>query len=423
MAKAGSDEDAGAQRLAQAAAGASRLLAGLSGALRNRVLREWAQALAKAAPAVERANARDCRAAAAANLPAALIDRLRMDRGRLGKVAQGLRAVAALPDPLGREIWHTVRPNGLDIRRVRVPIGTILIVYEARPNVTVEAAALCFKSGNACILRGGKEARHTNRALCEVLAGVLRRHKVPPAAVSFVTRQERGFVGALLKQTASIDLVIPRGGESLIRAVSEASRIPVIKHYKGVCHVYVDRSADLAMARRIVINAKTQRPGVCNAAECLLVHQAVAAKFLPALMKELQAKECEVRADPRARRLMPGARAAVADDFGREFLDLILAVRVVDSLDSALGHIARWGSKHTDAIVARDAGSIARFKREVDTACVHVNASTRFNDGFEYGLGAEIGISTDKLHARGPMGLEELTTYKYVVTGHGQVRE
>lgn len=411
-----------AARLAAAAAEASRAVAQLSGAARNKILRAWAAGLEKAAPALIQANAKDCAAGIKAGLSAAMVDRLRLDRAQLAKIAAGVREVATLPDPLGREIWHTVRPNKLDIRRVRVPIGTILIIYESRPNVTVEAAALCLKSGNACILRGGKEAQHSNRAIGAVLAAVLKRQKVPPAAVSIVQQQHRDYVGELLQQTAAIDLAIPRGGESLIRAVTAASRIPVIKHYKGVCHVYVDRSADLPMAERIVINAKTQRPGVCNALECLLVHKQVAAKFLPGLMRELQARHCEVRADPRARRLMAGAKAAKADDFGREFLDLILAVRVVDSLDSALGHIAHWGSKHTDAIVAQDRRAIVRFGREVDTACVHINASTRFNDGFEYGLGAEIGISTDKLHARGPMGLEELTTYKYILTGNGQVR-
>lgn len=411
-----------AARLSAAAAQASRAVAQLSGAARNAILRDWAAGLEKQAAAILRANARDCAAGLRSGLSSAMVDRLRLDRARLGKIAAGVRAVVRLPDPLGREIWHTVRPNKLDIRRVRVPLGTILIIFESRPNVTVESAALCLKSGNACILRGGKEAQHSNRAIAAVLSAVLKRHGVPPAAVSIVKQQSRELVGELLKQTEAIDLVIPRGGESLIRAVAETSRIPVIKHYKGVCHVYVDKSADLKMAERIAINGKTQRPGVCNALECLLVHKQAAAKLLPGLMQELRLKQCEVRADARARRWMPGAKAARPDDFGREFLDLILAVRVVDSLDEALEHIARYGSKHTDAIVARDRRAMDRFRREVDTACVHINASTRFNDGFEYGLGAEIGISTDKLHARGPMGLEELTTYKYIVTGNGQVR-
>ncbi|HTL52855.1 MAG TPA: glutamate-5-semialdehyde dehydrogenase [Planctomycetota bacterium] len=412
-----------ADRLAARAALAARAMAQLSTAVKNRILRAWAAGLIAHAPAILRANARDCHAGAAAGLPAAMIDRLRLDRSRLAKIAAGLRAVAALPDPVGRVISRTVRPNKLRIAKIRVPLGTILIIFESRPNVTVEAAALCLKSGNACILRGGKEAQHSNRAICSVLSATLRKHKVPSEGVSYVTVQDRAFVTELLQRSDKIDLVIPRGGESLIRAVAESSRIPVIKHYKGVCHVYVDKAADLAMARRIAINAKTQRPGVCNAAECLLVHKSVAAKFLPSLMADLQTKHCEVRAEKTARKYMPGAKSAQPADFGHEFLDLILAVKVVGSLDEALAHIARYGSQHTEAIVTRDKRAQQRFRREVDAACVHINASTRFADGFEYGLGAEIGISTDKLHARGPMGLEELTTYKYVLDGNGQVRE
>jgi glutamate-5-semialdehyde dehydrogenase len=316
-----------------------------------------------------------------------------------------------------------VRPNGLKVLKVRVPLGVIFFLYESRPNVTVDAAALCVKSGNAIILRGGKEALHSNVALHAVLQDNLRETGLPADAVQLVTDTDRALVGQLLQQDKHIDLVIPRGGASLIHRVAQEARMPVLKHYMGNCHVYVDRDADLDMALAILINAKCQRPGVCNAAESLLVQAGVAAAFLPKAGAALQEKGVEIRGCPRTCALISGAKPATEADFAAEFLDLILSVRVVASLEEAMAHIARFGSGHTEAIVTRDLAAAQRFLAEVDSAAVLVNASTRFNDGFEFGLGAEIGISTDKFHARGPCGLEELCSYKYVVLGEGQIRE
>jgi len=337
-------------------------------------------------------------------------------------MAEGVRQVAALPDPVGEVIGGGRRPNGLEIRKVRCAMGVILVIFESRPNVTIDVASLCLKSGNACILRGGKEAIRTNAALHRIIAGALERHGLPAAAVSFVATPDREVVGRLLKLDQLIDVVIPRGGESLIRRVVEDSRIPVIKHYTGNCHVYVDSAGDFEIARKVVINSKTQRVGVCNAAEGLLLHAEVAARLLPVLGRDLIERGVELRGCERTRHLVSDAKPATEEDWHKEYLDLILSVKVVDSLDEAIEHINKYGSHHTDAIITQDIASARRFTARVDSASVMVNASTRFADGFEYGLGAEVGISTDKLHSRGPMGAADLTTYKWIVTGEGHCR-
>jgi glutamate-5-semialdehyde dehydrogenase len=342
---------------------------------------------------------------------------------RVRAAADGLRVIADLPDPVGRVLDSSVRPSGLSIRKVSVPLGVIFFIYESRPNVTIDAAGLCVKSGNAIILRGGKEALASNTILHAILQDSLRACDLPTDAVQLVNTPERDVVGHLLKLNQYIDLAIPRGGESLIRRVAEEATMPVLKHYMGNCHVYVDRAADLAMAERIIVNAKCQRPGVCNAAESLLVHADVAASFFPKAAAALLAKGVELRGCPATCTLVPHAKPATDADYAAEFLDLILAVKVVQSLDEAIAHITRFGSQHTETIVTSDEAAARRFTAEVDASAVIVNASTRFNDGFEFGLGAEIGISTDKFHARGPCGLQELCTYKYIVHGNGQVRE
>ena len=376
----------------------------MSTAKKNRALREMAKAILAHRAEIESANAKDL----AAELPAAKKDRLRID---VDAVARGLRDVAGLPDPVGRV--EKRRPRGrFRLFRVRVPIGVVLFIYEARPGVTAEAAALCLKSGNAAILKGGSEARHTNAALFEAMKGA-----IPGGAIQLVTGGH-DEVSALLAMNDSIDLVIPRGGEGLIRAVAAQTKIPVLKHFQGNCHVYVDRRADLDMAFRVLENAKCQRPATCNAAEKAIVHAGVAPAFVP----RLAALNVELRGDSRARALLP-MKAATNDDWNEEYLDRILAVRIVDSLDEAIAHIERHGSHHTDAIVTRDRAAARRFLAEVDSATVLWNASTRLADGGVFGLGAEVGISTDKLHARGPMGLEEMTTYKWVVEGNGDLRE
>jgi glutamate-5-semialdehyde dehydrogenase len=411
------------EKMLRAAKAASFQGAQISRSVKDRVLSDAAEALEKNTDAVLAANRKDLRLARQSGLSAAMMDRLTLHAGRIGENAAGIRSVADLEDPIGRAVQTWRRPNGLRLSRVVVPIGVILIIYESRPNVTAECAALCLKSGNAVILRGGREAFHSNRALAAVFRGALKKNGLPESFVSFVETTDRAAVDFLLKREEDIHLVIPRGGESLIRKVVRASRIPVIKHYQGICHVYVDERADLEKAVRIVVNAKLQRPGVCNAAETLLVHRGIAARFLPVLAGELAAGGCEIRADRFSRRYLPGAKAAKGSDFGREFLDKILAVKVVSDVGEAMEHIRRFGSAHTDAIVTEDAAAAERFKAGVDSSSVMVNASTRFSDGFQYGFGAEIGISTDKIHARGPMGLEGLTSYKYVVEGDGQVRE
>jgi glutamate-5-semialdehyde dehydrogenase len=353
-----------------------------------------------------------------------MLDRLKLSRGRIADMAHGVEQVAALPDPVGRIIDGWVRPDGLRISRVRAPLGVALIIYESRPNVTIDAAALCVKSGNAAILRGGKESVRSNVALGELLKAALAEAGLPEEGVQVVGDTDRALVPALLKLPQHIDLVVPRGGKGLIRTVMEHSQIPVLKHLDGVCHVYVDATADLAMARAIIVNAKTSRPATCNAAETLLVHRKAAALFLPEALRTLAKAGVELRGDEETRALAKGVRVkpATAEDWGAEYGDLILSVAVVSGLDDAITHINTYGSRHTDAIVTRDLSAAARFRREVDSSSVMVNASTRLSDGFEYGLGAEIGISTDKLHARGPVGLEGLTTYKWLVDGEGQIR-
>ena len=385
-------------------------------------LRSTAAALQTRGDEVLRANDCDVAAAEQHGLSPAQIDRLRLTPARMKAAAEGLLEVAALPDPVGRILDSSVRPNGLRVHKVGVPLGVIFFIYESRPNVTVDAAGLCVKAGNAVILRGGKEAMHSNMALHHLLQEELRANQLPPDAVQLVATPDRAAVGHLLRLKEYIDLVIPRGGESLIRRVVEEARMPVLKHYQGNCHVYVDRTADLDMAERILINAKCQRPGVCNAAESLLVHREVAAAFLPRAAVALRSHGVELRGCPETCRLVPQAVPATDEDYAAEYLALILSIKVVDDLEEAISHITRFGSGHTEAIITNDWDAAQRFTAAVDSSAVMVNASTRFNDGYEFGLGAEIGISTDRFHARGPCGLQELTIYKYIVYGDGQVR-
>ncbi len=411
-----------ARNLASRAKDASRLLALATGAAKNTWLKRSAKALRERAQEVLDANAQDVAKAPALGLNAAAIDRLTLNPKRIGAIADALEEVAALPDPIGETIEASRRPNGLEVSKVRVPLGVIFMIYESRPNVTVDAAALCVKAGNAAILRGGKEALRSNLALHRILADELEPAGLPRDAVQVVPTIDRAAVGHLLSLSEFIDLAIPRGGESLIRRVAEEARMPVLKHYNGNCHVYVDADADPDKALRIVVNAKVQRPGVCNAAETLLVHRDIAAGFLPDVARALQAEGVELRGDDESRSLVPGMIPATPEDWDTEYLDKILAVAVVDSIDSAIAHIRRHGSGHTEAILTRDLASARRFVAEVDSAAVMVNASTRFNDGGQLGLGAEIGISTDKFHARGPCGLRELTSTKWVVVGDGHIR-
>jgi len=411
-----------ALRLAETAKEASREIAWLSTDEKNAALLSMAGLLERRREEIEEANRKDLAAGEKAGLSAALLDRLRITPERLRAMADGLRDVAALDDPVGRVIDERIRPNGLVITRVRDPIGVIGIIYESRPNVTVDAAGLCLKSGNAVILRGGKEAIHSNLVLAGILRRAMEDTALPVDALQIVSVTDREVVGELLKMDQFIDLIIPRGGESLIRAVVEGSTIPVIKHYQGICHIYVAASADFEMALDIVENAKTQRPGVCNAVETLLVDKRIVDTFLPKVEVRLSGKGVELRGCDVARAILPGIKAAVEADWKEEYLDLILSVKVADGVAAAVEHINTYGSRHSDAIITGEEKEAEYFVRRVDSAAVYVNASTRFTDGGEFGLGAEIGISTDKLHARGPMGLEELTTYKYVVRGEGQIR-
>jgi glutamate-5-semialdehyde dehydrogenase len=414
--------------LAQRARAASLVLATVPTARKDAALQKLADLLGANQTVLLDANARDLAAAEANGLTPAQIDRLTLNAARLEKLAVSVREVTALPDPVGELLEETTRPNGLVLRRVRVPIGVIGIVYEARPNVTIDCAVLCLKSGNAAILRGGKECFHTNTALAELITRALTESGLPVDAVQLIPTTDRAALTTLLKLDTLVHCIIPRGGESLIRFVTANSTIPVIKHYTGVCFVYVDRAADLAMAEKIIVNAKTSRPGVCNAAEQLLVHREVAEKFLPAAAQALlAAANVELRCDPASAAILEQAliphTAATEADFTAEFLAQILAVRVVASLDEAIATINRDSSGHSEAIVTADETAARQFQGSVDSAAVLWNASTRFNDGFEFGLGAEIGISTDRLHARGPMGLRELCSYKWLVTGTGQVRD
>jgi glutamate-5-semialdehyde dehydrogenase len=410
------------RELGQKARQAAALLATIPGARKNDWLQRAAAALERRVDDILRANAQDLAPAGKQGLAASYIDRLRLTPDRLRDAAAGMREVAALPDPVGRILDSSIRPNGLQVLKVGVPLGVIFFIYESRPNVTVDASALSVKSGNAMLLRGGSEALHSNTVLHRILQDTLAETGLPPAALQLVATPDRQAVGHLLRQRGIIDLVIPRGGEGLIRRVAEEAQMPVLKHFKGNCHVYVDRAADLDMAEKIILNAKCQRPGVCNAAESLLVHRAVAEAFLPRAAAALRQRGVELRGCPETRRLLPEAAPATDDDFAAEYLDLILSVKVVADLAEAVKHIERFGSQHTETIVTNDLAAARRFTAAVDSSAVLVNASTRFNDGFELGLGAEIGISTDKFHARGPCGLLELTSYKYVIYGDGQVR-
>jgi glutamate-5-semialdehyde dehydrogenase len=421
-------------QLARQAKVAARQLAVLSTDEKNACLSAMAGALERNVPAIVQANQKDLEAGAQSGLSAAMLDRLKLDEKRVAGMAKGLREVAALPDPVGRLLDERVRPNGLKLRKISTPIGVVVIIYESRPNVTSDAASLCFKSGNATILRGGKEALHSNRVIAELMveAGAKQLSNFPAHAIQVVATPDRDAIKELLSLTQYVDLCMPRGGEGLIRAVTECSKVPVIKHYKGVCHVYVEAEADLAMAEEIALNAKVQRPAVCNAMETLLVDRAVAAAFLPSLGRRLAEKNVELRTDAEAAEILGGAPGAIApgrlkrateQDWTTEYNDYILNIRVVEGLRPAIDHINQYGSAHSDAIVTRNEERARQFMAEVDSAAVYWNASTRFTDGGEFGMGAEIGISTDKIGARGPMGLEELTSYKWLGLGNGQVRQ
>ncbi len=409
--------------LAMAARRAARSLSSLTSEIKNRALLKMAAALDAQRGRLRAENDKDLAAGRAQGLSAAMLDRLSLTDKAIDSMIAGLKEVAALPDPVGEITEMNRRPNGMLVGRMRIPLGVIGMIYESRPNVTVDAAALCLKAGNAILLRGGSEAIHSNLALAKLMQEVLAGEGIPTAAVQVIPTTDREAVTAMLKLEEHIDLIIPRGGEGLIRFVAENSRIPVLKHYKGVCHIFVDESADLAMACDIVINAKAQRPGVCNALETLLVHRAIAPRALPMLGERLREAQVELRGCPETCALLPYAVPATDADWPAEYLDLILAVRVVDDLDAALDHIARYSSLHTESIITANYANAQRFLREVESSSVMVNASTRFSDGGQFGLGAEIGISTTKLHAYGPMGLKELTTKKFIVYGDGQIRK
>lgn len=408
--------------LGAAARAASRTLRNLDRRAKDAALHRMADVLNDRRDSILEANAMDVQAAELAGQESALVDRLRLDEGRLADVVAAVRRVAELDDPVGESLREWSAAQELRLQKVRVPIGVIGIIYESRPNVTVDAGTLCFKAGNAVVLRGGSEAAHSNRALGDALAHALADEGLPAGSIGVVPLTDREAVRHMAEMDEYLDLIIPRGGHALVETVVALARMPVLKHYNGVCHVYVDRAADLEMAARISENAKVQRPGVCNAMETLLVHRDVAADFLPAHAARLQQLGVEIRGDDAVCELVPSARPTTEADWPEEYLDLILSVRVVDSLDQAIDHIARYGSSHTEAIVTEDEATAERFLAEVDSSTVLWNASTRFADGGEFGFGAEIGISTDKLHARGPMALEELTIYKYVARGKGQVR-
>ena len=402
---------------------ATRRLASLSTSTKNQALLAMADALEAKSDELLAANERDLEAFGTASGNKATADRLRLTEKRIGEMAAGIREVEKLPDPVGMMATMWTRPNGMQVGRIRVPIGVIGIIYESRPNVTADSAALCLKSGNVCVLRGGSEAIHSNTAIAKILCEASEQAGVPSGAITFIDRADRELVPVLLKQDRFIDLIIPRGGESLMRLIAEHSTIPVVKHDAGVCHVYVDAEADPAMAEAICVNAKAQRPSTCNAMETLLIHQSIARTVLPKLAQSLQAASVELRGCPKTCQLIPKVKPAGEQDYGQEFLDLILAVKIVKNMDEAMEHIAQYGSRHTEAIVTSDYGHAMRFLKEVDASAVLVNASTRLNDGYQFGLGAEIGISTSRIHARGPMGLEELTCSKFIVLGSGQLRE
>lgn len=402
---------------------ASRILYSATTEKKNTFLRKLAHLLKDQRRNILIANRQDIEAAQNAGMSKVLLDRLLLNEQRIEQMIAGVNDVLALPDPVGKIVSKKKRPNGLIIERMRVPLGAVGIIYEARPNVTIDASILCLKAGNAVLLRGGSEALCTNAALVSVLKVALEKAGLPSSCVEFIDTPDRSAVTEMLKQEKYIDVIIPRGSQSLIRFVAENSTIPVILHGEGNCHVYVDKTADLAMAEEIVFNAKVQRPSVCNAAEKLLVHKSIAKKFLPRIAKRLQGAKVELRGDEAVRTILPNIVPATEDDWYREYLDLILAIKIVSSLDEAIQHINTYGSHHSDAIVTGTKSAGEKFLRDVDSAAVYVNASTRFTDGYEFGLGAEIGISTQKLHARGPMGLEELTCTKFVIHGRGNIRK
>jgi glutamate-5-semialdehyde dehydrogenase len=401
----------------------ARVLARALSGQKNAALVEMANSLKKRSRELITENKKDLQFAREKGLSKALIDRLTLNEKRVDEMAKGLVEVAALPDPVGEVTKMWQRPNGMNVGKMRVPIGVIGIIYESRPNVTADAAGLCLKAGNAVILRGGSEALHSNKAIVKVLRDALKKQGLHQGAITFIDISDREAIMEMLKLEGIVDLIIPRGGEALIRAVAENSRIPVLKHYKGVCHVFVDKDADLIMAEEICFNAKVQRPGTCNAMETMLVDEAIADGFLPAMMKRFEDAGVELRGCPKTLAVYPDIPEVKEEDFYREYLDLILNVKVVSEMDEAMEHIARYGSAHSDSIVTMNYERAMRFLREVDSSAVFVNVSTRLNDGFQFGLGAEIGISTDKIHARGPMGLEELTCTKFIVLGNGQLRE
>jgi glutamate-5-semialdehyde dehydrogenase len=409
-------------RMARKARQAARQLAALTGNVRNAALLRIADGLVANKAELLAANVIDLREAKNNNLALPMISRLTLSEKKIEAMAAGVREIAGQTDPVGQTIEAYDRPNGLRIEKRRVPIGVIAIIYESRPNVTSDAAALCLKSGNACILRGGKESVHSNQAIAKIIRESLVAAQVDPDAVQLIATTDRAAVGALVTAEGLVDLAIPRGGESLIRAVVEQATIPVIKHYKGVCHIYIDKYADADMAVEIAFSAKVDGCAVCNTAECILVHKDISARVLPRLAAKFREAKVEMRADARSQGLLQNAKLAVESDWGAEYLDLIVAIKQVNSIDEAIAHITQYGSQHTDAIVTGDIAAANKFIQNVDSASVMVNASTRWADGFEYGLGAEIGISTDKLHARGPMGAADLCTYKFIVTGNGQVR-
>ena len=419
-------------QLGKQAKAASRQLAVLTTSEKNSCLLAMADALEQNSSAIKTANALDMETAARMGLSSPMLDRLKLDDKRIAAMAKGLREVAALPDPVGKVLDERTRPNGLKLQKITTPIGVVVIIYESRPNVTADAASLCFKSGNATILRGGKEALNSNQTIASTMieAGKKTLPAFPEHAIQVVATTDRDAIKELLSLTQYVDLCMPRGGEGLIRAVAECSRVPVIKHYKGVCHVYVDADADLKMAEEIAMNAKVQRPAVCNAMETLLVDKAIAARFLPVIAQKLAEKNVELRADDTSLSILNGKngnqnlklKPATDQDYFTEYNDYILNLRVVDGVTAAIDHIAHYGSAHSDAIVTRNESRAKQFLHEVDSATVYWNASTRFTDGGEFGMGAEIGISTDKIGARGPMGLEELTSYKWIGFGSGQTR-
>jgi glutamate-5-semialdehyde dehydrogenase len=402
---------------------ASRAIAKVSSAVKNNALIQMADTLRKKKKELQRANKKDIDYAKKKGLSGALIDRLTLTDRRIEEMAKGLEEIAALPDPVGEVTKMWKRPNGMMVGRMRVPIGVIGIIYESRPNVTADATALCLKAGNAVVLRGGSEALHSNSAIVKVLRGVAKANGLHEGIITFIDTPEREAVMEMLKLEGIIDLIIPRGGEGLIRTVTENSRIPVLKHYKGVCHIFVDRDADLRMAEDVCFNAKVQRPGTCNAMETMLVDEKIARRFLPGMIQRFRSAGVKVKGCPRTRRMVKGIEAVKDEDYYNEYLDLILNIKVVKDIDEAIAHIEEYGSAHTDSIITKDYSKAMKFLREVDSSSVFVNVSTRFSDGFQYGLGAEMGISTDKIHARGPMGLEELTCTKFIVLGNGQLRE